>query len=101
MSERFALLVAIAALFGACAYKVERNLTEPSRSAALDSDSEYLKAHMRDGELYVLTAWDVSDADQRVRGQGTRLDYNRRILTTGPLRRMPRAYPPRSYPLRS
>jgi hypothetical protein len=84
MSERFALLVAIAAVFGACAYKVERNLIEPSRSAALDSDSEYLKAHMRDGELYVLTAWDVSAADQRVRGQGTRLDYNRRILTTGP-----------------
>lgn len=84
MSRFVGLLAVIAALFSACVHKVERNLADPSHAAALDTDSEFLKAHMRDGGLYVLTAWDVNEADERVSGNGTLFDYNRRILDTGP-----------------
>jgi len=84
MNGRLTVLVIIAAVFGACAYKVERQISEPFDSPSLDADAEYLKAHMRDGGLYVLTEWDVIDADRRVMGRGTQLDYNRRVLHTGP-----------------
>lgn len=84
MIRRVGLLAVVAALFSACVHKVERELADPSRSTALDTDSEFLKAHMRDGGLYVLTAWDVNEADERVRGHGTLFDYNRQVLGTGP-----------------
>ena len=84
MNRCVGLLAVIAALVSACVHKVERNLADPSRSTALDTDSEFLKAHMRDGGLYVLTAWDVNEADERVSGHGTLFDYNRRPLDTGP-----------------
>ncbi len=84
MNRCVGLLAVIAALLSACVHKVERNLADPSRSTALDTDSEFLKAHMRDGELYVLTAWDVDEAEESVSGHGTLFDYNRRILSTGP-----------------
>ena len=56
------LLAVVAALSSACVHKVERNLADPSRPAALDTESEFLKVHMRDGGLYVLTSWDVDEA---------------------------------------
>ena len=83
MRRRVGLLAVIGVLFSACVHKVERELADPSRSTALDTDSEFLKAHMRDGGLYVLTAWDVNEADERVSGHGTLFDYNRRVLDTG------------------
>ena len=84
MSRCVALLAVVAGLSSACVHKVERNLADPARPAALDTESEFLKVHMRDGGLYVLTSWDVNDEDNWVSGQGTLFDYNRRILSTGP-----------------
>lgn len=84
MSVRLAALAMIAVVLGACAYKVERHISGPSELPDLDSKAEYLKAHMHDGGLYVLTYWNVSDTARRVTGRGTQLDYNRRVLNTGP-----------------
>jgi len=74
-------------LFSACqSFRLNRQLTsvsEFSESGMLNEKSPFLKAHMRDGKVYVLTQWAVGDKARLVSGQGEVLDVNRRVLQKG------------------
>ena len=55
-----------------------RKLVAPADvSQVKKADSPYLKAHMRDGRLYVLSSWNVNDAGRVVAGHGRLLEIDR------------------------
>lgn len=68
-----------------CGYMLKRKLTAPAQFQSLDSSSPYLKAHMHDGKVYILSSWKVDSENQTVTGQGELLNVNREILETGEL----------------
>ncbi len=81
-----ALLLACAALLAGCVKQLERRLTRPESSATVDRRSPFLKAHMPDGTLYVLSPWSMDRASAAVMGQGAWLDVNRAELGRGTFR---------------
>ena len=79
-----ALAVGLTALSG-CPKKLERSLVAPEQAHTLDHDSPYLKVHMRDGGLYVLTEWSVDEGRRLVTGAGDRFDARRAVIASGPM----------------
>ncbi len=74
----------LALLLPACGIRhVQRELVEPARVTTLDHRSACLKAHLRDGSLYVLQRWTVDVEAGRVRGEGTRLGPDRAVTDSG------------------
>jgi len=49
----------------------------------IDHKSPFLKAHMRNGDVYILSPWSVDAAARTVSGDGTRLDPNRTRVGNG------------------
>jgi hypothetical protein len=78
-----ALAAALLPAAGGCTLR--RELTPAGEAARLDRTSPYLKAHMRNGDLFVLGAWTVVEATRMVHGSGTRYDENRAVLAQGTL----------------
>lgn len=70
-------------LYGCELHTLERKLTIPAQFQSLDSNSPFLKAHMHDGKVYILSSWKVDSENQTVTGQGEVLNVNREILETG------------------
>lgn len=60
-----------------------RRLTDPAEVATIDHKSPFLKAHMRNGDVYILSYWDVDAAARSVWGNGDRLDPNRTRVGSG------------------
>src|SRR5688572_33511573 len=60
-----------------------RRLTDPTEVATVDHKSPFLKAHMRDGHVYILSPWSIDASGRSVSGQGERLDANRTRVDTG------------------
>ena len=83
----FVALAFAAALFaGACVEtRLNRVLKTPDQVQTLDHRSAYLKAHMKDGRLYVLSKWHVDDATRQVTGDGESFNPAREM--TGSARR--------------
>jgi hypothetical protein len=79
-------LVLVAAI-AACSLppRLVRVVTPPEAVATLDKRSAYLKAHMRDGSVYVLTDWSVDEAAGSLSGKGELLGPDRRVRETGEL----------------
>jgi hypothetical protein len=63
-----------------CVQKLTREITPPEDVAELDVKSSFLKAHMADGQVYVLSDWRVED--DTVRGTGDLRDMHRRVVAT-------------------
>lgn len=66
-----------------CGYTLKRKLIAPAQFQSLDSSSLFLKAHMHDGKVYILSSWKVDSENQTVTGQGELFNTNREILETG------------------
>ncbi|MXV73111.1 hypothetical protein F4Z99_02400 [Candidatus Poribacteria bacterium] len=64
---------------------LKRKLTAPTEFQSLDGSSPFLKAHMHDGRVYILSSWKVDSENQTVTGQGEVLNANRETLETGEL----------------
>ena len=81
--DLFTALLATALLVtaGACAHRLTRTFVAPEDVATLDSRSPFLKAHLRGGQVYVLSDWSVDGG--RIVGNGSLLDANRRELEAG------------------
>src|SRR5687767_3653282 len=62
-----------------------RTLTDPAQVATVDKTSPFLKAHMRNGNVYVLSQWTLDTLAKTVAGQGAQLDVNRDTVGTGTL----------------
>jgi hypothetical protein len=84
----FAAALALPLLLAGCAAikSVHRTTVPPSRAAALPQNAPFLKSHMRDGSLYVLSNWAVTTGDSTVRGEGRHFDQARRPLSAGTYR---------------
>ena len=74
------ILFAFTFLHG-CGYALKRSLTAPAQFQSLDNSSPFLKAHMHDGRVYILSSWKVDS--EKVIGQGEVLNANRETLETG------------------
>ena len=85
MKVQIILLAAAAVVVASCAHKVERRISDPVAQPVPRAETEYLKAHMQDGGLYLLSAWQVDDGERRIQGSGTRYDFNREVTETGRL----------------
>jgi hypothetical protein len=78
------VLLAVLILLGGCyASRQKRSLVTPDRVKHLDRDSPLLKAHMLDGNIYVLSPWRVDETRRVLSGKGSLLDVNRDTLALG------------------
>jgi len=50
----------------------------------LDGKSPWLKVHLPDGGLYLLSKWQIDEARREIKGEGTRMDARRDVVATGP-----------------
>ena len=66
-----------------CVYYAERRLIKTAELQSLDINSPFLKAHMLDGQVYILSEWKIDSENQTVIGQGKILGVNREVLETG------------------
>ena len=78
-----ALVHASGPLACATAPQIVRELVPPAQAPSLDKRSRYLKAHLRDGRVYVLDAWRVDEASGTVTGTGELLGVDRAALERG------------------
>lgn len=79
---RRTLLVALAATLvaPACAQRVHRATVAPTALATVDQKAPFLKVHMKDGSLYLLSAWQAHDSTRVVTGTGRRYAVDRTLL---------------------
>ncbi len=72
-------LVVVGTLLAGCGASdiPERQLVTPHSKYLLDPASPTLKAHMHDGDVYVLSRWRVDESTSMVVGTGRLLDHNR------------------------
>ncbi len=84
--SRLEVLVALCAaviLTVACGRRLETKLVEPQDAASLDKKSTFLKAHMKNGDVYILKVWHVNPQAGLVSGAGEHFDVNRKLIGTG------------------
>lgn len=79
--------VALSAVVTACALRnLERTTLTPREiGSAAGSPGGHLKAHLRDGGVYVLDSWRADSAGATVTGTGRQLDANRSLVRQGEL----------------
>lgn len=75
------LLIVAPCIHASCAQTLVRDYTAPDGIETLDRRSPYLKAHLRDGGVYVLTDWRSESGS--IAGHGTLLDRNRVAIASG------------------
>jgi hypothetical protein len=73
--------LALAALGLSCVYRVERTVT-PS-VPTVDQRAAFLKVHMKNGDLYVLSEWRADELHRRVTGTGEHQGADRRVIRRG------------------
>lgn len=62
---------------------INRRITPADSARTLDHDSPYLKAHMKNGRVYILKSWSVDEKDSLVNGKGFVYGINRNLLKEG------------------
>jgi hypothetical protein len=75
---RSLVLASVAVALAACPHRLERK-TGASLDA-VDRKAPFLKIHMRDGDLYVLSSWRVDERERRVVGAGKQFGADRRLV---------------------
>lgn len=70
--------IALALVLG-CAMRVERTMIQTNELATVDSRAPFLKVHMRDGSLFVLSSWTANDTTRVVTGTGKRYAVDRTL----------------------
>jgi hypothetical protein len=79
-----AFLVAVLFVqFSGCqSVRVSRENYAPTSALAINPSTPYLKVHMLNGDVYVLTGWTIDRESKEVRGTGKRFDFNRTLTKT-------------------
>ncbi|MFN0151185.1 MAG: hypothetical protein ACKVU1_10835 [bacterium] len=77
------LILLVAFPSGGCARKLVRKTYTPADVAHVNEMSWSLKAHTRDGRVYVLSPWDIDDTTRVVTGTGELRDANRTVIAAG------------------
>ena len=68
---------------GGMPQSARRTTVAADQFRTLDRKSPFLKAHLKSGEVAVLSTWTEDDVARVVTGEGERLDVNRRSLAKG------------------
>lgn len=80
----FLLLFTCVLLLDGCGVAIQkRTLVTPEHVRSLDRGLSFLKAHVLDGRVYILSKWSVNFNLKIVSGDGKILDHNRDILAEG------------------
>ncbi|MDQ3995736.1 MAG: hypothetical protein M3303_01825 [Gemmatimonadota bacterium] len=79
------LALLVAALLTACGRvtTLQRKLVDPAAVTTIDRRLPFLKAHLRQGHVVVLSRWEVDTTGGAVVGDGERLDVNRQVVGAG------------------
>ncbi len=75
--SRSAAILVLAALAGCGKKAWTPTLHPPDRYREVDRDTDYLKVHMLDGGLYVLSSWQLSEERSALTGRGVLYDKER------------------------
>jgi hypothetical protein len=65
----------------ACVHRLERTVTP--QLATVDHEAPYLKVHMKNGDLFVLSAWQADEPHKQVTGRGEQLGADRVRVRAG------------------
>lgn len=68
-----------------CVKRQKRAMILPEEIETLNVDNPYLKAHMKNGDVYIFNSWQLSDDEKKIKGQGERQNFNREIIESGDL----------------
>ena len=89
--RRQLILVTLGALVVAnmgCSLKVQRKTLHQTSDLeslqGLDGNSPWLKAHLPNGDLYLLSNWQVDESRRVITGEGSWMDARRDVIDTGP-----------------
>ncbi|HKE90059.1 MAG TPA: hypothetical protein VKB45_06965 [Gemmatimonadales bacterium] len=82
--KRIAVLSLALAL--GCIHRVERRVVPADQAATLDGKSAYLKAHLKNGYVYLLSGWHADSGGRVISGTGQLLDVNRTVVSSGDFR---------------
>ncbi|UCE41431.1 MAG: hypothetical protein JSV17_00100 [Candidatus Aminicenantes bacterium] len=86
-SERFLVPFLIIAFLTQCTpmymQRLNREIKTISQINELDKDTPYLKVHMLDGQVYLLSKWEVNEENESISGLGRLLDLNRNLVEAG------------------
>ncbi len=63
--------------------RLKREIRDVSQMGQLDQKSPFLKAHMLDGRVYVLSEWDLEGENESISGKGRLLNLNREEIQRG------------------
>jgi hypothetical protein len=63
---------------------------QPQHHAQLDRKDPFLKVHTTEGEVFVLSDWEIDEKEKRVEGAGIHYDVNRKVTARG-LQKVPLA----------
>ncbi len=63
--------------------RLKREIRDVSQMGQLDQKSPYLKVHMLDGQVYILSEWDVKGGNESISGKGHLLNVNREKIEEG------------------
>ena len=80
MGSRTALLALLALPLG-CVQHLERTVVRDVTT--VDHRSPFLKVHMRNGDLFVLSEWRADEQRRRVTGKGEQLGADRTVIRRG------------------
>jgi hypothetical protein len=64
-------------------HRLRREIRDVSQVGHLDKVSPYLKVHMLDGQVYVLSEWHLEGGNESISGSGRLLNFNRENTEEG------------------
>jgi hypothetical protein len=78
---RFVMIVLAIIFFSSCITQaIKRELHNTSEVSSLNKDLKYMKAHMKDGTVYLFSNWSFDRKNETITGFGRYLDTNRRLI---------------------
>ena len=83
MRNALICLVVLSLLATACVQRLHRTVASPDALSTVDRAAPFLKVHMHDGTLYVLSTWASNDAKGLVTGSGTHYGVDRQVIGEG------------------
>ena len=79
--KRVWLLVVLSGILAAgCVQRLQRTTAGPGALQTVDRRAPFLKVHMRDGTLYVLSPWTTDESQRLVSGTGIHYGVERKVL---------------------
>ena len=77
MRNKAAIAVLLAILSAGCPHRLERKVGPTLQT--VDMEAPYLKCHMKNGDLYVLSAWKIDEGTKSIVGAGELHGTDRRV----------------------